>query len=118
MLRNFQISNGSPAPASLRRSPCGRSAARAYVERISGGKLGYVHIADMGDASLEQLYIDLDAENQGRQGVVIDLRNNNGGYVNGHALDVFTRRNYLMMTAAARPGWRPRCTAPRRGCAP
>ncbi len=75
---------------------------RAWVERVSGGKLGYVHIADMSDASLEQLYIDLDAENQGRQGVVIDLRNNNGGYVNGHALDVFTRRNYLMMTARDR----------------
>lgn len=75
---------------------------RAYVEKISGGRLGYVHIADMGDASLAQLYIDLDAENQGREGVVIDLRNNNGGYVNGHALDVFTRRNYLLMTARDR----------------
>jgi C-terminal processing protease CtpA/Prc len=30
--------------------------------------------------------------------VVIDIRNNNGGYMNGYALDVFTRRNYLMMT--------------------
>lgn len=71
---------------------------RAYVERVSGGKLGYVHIADMSDGSLAQLYIDLDAQNQGKQGVVIDVRNNNGGYVNGHALDVFSRRNYLMMT--------------------
>ena len=71
---------------------------RAYVENISGGKLGYVHIADMSDASLAQLYIDLDAQNQNRQGVVIDIRNNNGGYVNGYALDVFTRRNYLTMT--------------------
>eukprot|EP01041_Mallomonas_annulata_P019802 gene19802-39310_t len=26
---------------------------RAWVERVSGGKLGYVHIADMSDASLE-----------------------------------------------------------------
>lgn len=75
---------------------------RAYVERISGGKLGYVHIADMGDASLAQLYIDLDAQNQGREGVVIDVRNNNGGYINGYALDVFTRRNYLLMTARDR----------------
>lgn len=75
---------------------------RAYVERISGGKLGYVHIPDMGDGSLAQLFIDLDAANQGRQGVVIDIRNNNGGYVNGHALDIFTRRNYLMMTARDR----------------
>lgn len=71
---------------------------RAYVDKVSGGKLGYVHIADMSDASLNQLYIDLDAQNQGKQGVVVDVRNNNGGYVNGHVIDVFARRNYLMMT--------------------
>jgi len=71
---------------------------RAYVAKISGGKLGYVHIPDMGDESLQQLYLDLDAENQGKKGVVIDIRNNNGGYVNGYALDVFTRRNYMLMT--------------------
>jgi tricorn protease len=71
---------------------------RALVERLSGGKLGYVHIADMSSDSLEQLYLDLDAENQGRQGVVVDIRNNNGGFVNGYAIDVFARRNYLTMT--------------------
>jgi len=71
---------------------------RAYVDKISGGKLGYVHIPDMSDQSLAQLYVDLDAQNQGKDGVVIDIRNNNGGYINGYALDVFARRNYLMMT--------------------
>ncbi len=71
---------------------------RAEVDRLSGGRLGYVHIADMGDHSLKQLYIDLDAQNQSKQGVVIDVRNNNGGYVNGYALDVFSRKNYLLMT--------------------
>jgi tricorn protease len=71
---------------------------RALVDRASDGKIGYVHIADMGDASLQQLYIDLDAQNEAKQGVVVDVRNNNGGYINGYALDVFTRKNYLMMT--------------------
>jgi Tol biopolymer transport system component len=71
---------------------------RALVDRVSGGKVGYVHIADMSDASLQQLYIDLDAQNEAKQGVVVDVRNNNGGYINGYALDVFTRQNYLMMT--------------------
>ncbi|HYF22738.1 MAG TPA: S41 family peptidase [Caulobacteraceae bacterium] len=71
---------------------------RAYVNRISGGKLGYVHIPDMGDQSLAQLYVDLDAENQGKQGVVIDIRNNNGGYVHGRVLDVFSRKTILTMT--------------------
>jgi tricorn protease len=71
---------------------------RAYVEKVSGGKLGYVHIAAMGDADLAQLYLDLDAQNQAKQGVVVDVRNNNGGYVNGRVIDVFERKNYLMMT--------------------
>jgi tricorn protease len=71
---------------------------RAYVDKVSGGKLGYVHIAAMGDADLAQLYIDLDILNQGKKGVVVDVRNNNGGYVNGRVIDVFARKNYLLMT--------------------
>ena len=71
---------------------------RALVDRVSDGKIGYVHIPDMSDASLQQLYLDLDAQNEAKQGVVVDVRNNNGGYINGYALDVFTRQNYLMMT--------------------
>jgi C-terminal processing protease CtpA/Prc len=71
---------------------------RAYVERISGGKLGYVHLAAMGDHDLAQLYVDLDVQNETKEGVVVDVRNNNGGYVNGRVIDVFTRRNYLLMT--------------------
>jgi C-terminal processing protease CtpA/Prc len=71
---------------------------RAYVEKASGGRLGYVHLLDMSSDALNQLYIDLDAQNQGREGVVIDVRNNNGGFVNGYVLDVFTARNFLTMT--------------------
>ena len=71
---------------------------RAYVDKVSGGKLGYVHIAAMGDPDLAQLYLDLDVINQAKKGVVIDVRNNNGGYVNGRVIDVFARKNYLLMT--------------------
>jgi tricorn protease len=75
---------------------------RAYVERTSGGKLGYVHMADMSADSLERLYMDLDAGNHSKDGVVVDIRNNSGGFVNAYALDVFARRPYLTFVERGR----------------
>ena len=77
---------------------------REYVSKASNGRLGYVHMFDMGSGSLAQLYVDLDAENQGREGVVIDVRNNQGGFVNVYAIDVLARRGYLTMTLRGQNG--------------
>ncbi len=74
------------------------NANRAYVAKLSGGKLGYVHLPDMSMASLHRLYRELDADNMTREGVVIDVRNNYGGFVNAYALDVLARKAYLNMT--------------------
>jgi tricorn protease len=71
---------------------------RAYVAKVSNGRLGYVHMQDMSANALQQLYLDLDVENRGKDGVVIDIRNNNGGFVNPYAIDVFARRGYLQFT--------------------
>ncbi|MEO8592680.1 MAG: S41 family peptidase [Candidatus Solibacter sp.] len=76
---------------------------RAYVAKVSGGRLGYVHIRDMSEEALAQLYLDLDTENQAREGVVVDVRNNNGGFVNGYALDVLARQSYLKMSGRDEP---------------
>lgn len=71
---------------------------RAYVAKVSGGRLGYVHMADMSANALTKLYLDLDVENRSREGVVVDIRNNNGGFVNPYAIDVFKRHGYLNFT--------------------
>ncbi|HKR13460.1 MAG TPA: S41 family peptidase [Pyrinomonadaceae bacterium] len=71
---------------------------REYVARASNGRLGYAHMFDMSSASLAQLYVDLDAENYAKDGVVIDVRNNSGGFVNVYAIDVLARRGYLTMS--------------------
>ncbi|QMW02548.1 S41 family peptidase [Spirosoma foliorum] len=76
---------------------------REYVNKASEGRLGYVHLFDMSAESLAQLNIDLDADNHAREGVVVDVRNNNGGFVNAYALDVFTRKGYMTMTPRGLP---------------
>jgi C-terminal processing protease CtpA/Prc len=58
---------------------------------------------DMSEGALNQLYLDLDSENQSRDAVVVDVRNNNGGFVNMFALDVFSRQNYLTMIPRNQP---------------
>ncbi len=71
---------------------------REYVEKASNGRLGYVHMFDMSADALTQLTLDLDVQNHGREGVIVDIRNNNGGFVNPYAIDVFARRGYMTMT--------------------
>ena len=81
---------------------------RAYVERTSAGRLGYVHLFDMSQAALDQLLLDLDTDNHAREGVVVDIRNNNGGFVNAYVIDILTRHGYMSMTYRGFP------TAPAR----
>jgi Tol biopolymer transport system component/C-terminal processing protease CtpA/Prc len=76
---------------------------REYVAKASGGRLGYVHMFDMSANALAQLHVDLDADNHAKQGVVVDVRNNNGGFVNVYAIDVFARRGYMNMMPRGYP---------------
>ena len=76
---------------------------REYVRKESNGRLGYVHMLDMSAQSLNQLMLDLDADNVARDGVVVDVRNNNGGFVNVYAIDVFARRGYFNMLPRGYP---------------
>ncbi len=71
---------------------------RSYVDKQSGGKLGYVHLINMVDSAWSQFLLDLDADNQSKEGVVIDVRNNFGGYVDSYVLDVLNRRSHFRVT--------------------
>ncbi|HWQ14939.1 MAG TPA: S41 family peptidase [Roseiflexaceae bacterium] len=67
----------------------------AYVHRVSGGRLGYVHIREMDYESYQQFLADLDSEIHSKEGVVVDTRFNGGGHTATFILDVLARRSVL-----------------------
>lgn len=53
---------------------------RELVEKLSGGRLGYLHIRSMNDPSVRDFERDLYAAGHGKDGLIIDVRDNGGGY--------------------------------------
>lgn len=52
---------------------------RAEVERLSGGRLGYLHIRGMSEPSVRVFERDLFAAAEGKEALIIDVRDNGGG---------------------------------------
>lgn len=59
---------------------------RAAVEKASDGKLGYLHIRGMNWPSFEKFEAELYKVAAGRDGLIIDVRNNGGGFTADHLL--------------------------------
>ena len=57
-----------------------RLEAARLVDEWSDGKLGYIHIEGMGQASLDIFERDLYAAAAGKDGLLVDVRNNGGGW--------------------------------------
>lgn len=67
---------------------------RAMVERMSGGRLGYVHIQGMNEPSLEEFERDLRAAAWGRQGLLIDVRGNGGGWTTDYLMAILNVKRH------------------------
>ncbi|MDE5940553.1 MAG: peptidase S41, partial [Muribaculaceae bacterium] len=67
----------------------------ADVEKWSGGRLGYVHVASMSDGSFRPMYADLLGKYANCDGVVIDIRWNGGGRMHEDIEVLFTGQKYL-----------------------
>lgn len=67
---------------------------RAIAERLSQGRLGYIHIQGMNAPSLEEFQRELFAAAQGREGLLIDVRNNGGGWTTDYLLAILTVRRH------------------------
>ena len=64
----------------------------ALVEEWSGGRLGYAHIRGMNQPSLDEFERDIFAAADGREGLLIDVRDNGGGWTTDRLLaSIMTR---------------------------
>ncbi|QDU84684.1 hypothetical protein Pla163_17960 [Planctomycetes bacterium Pla163] len=67
---------------------------RAMVEERSGGRLGYLHIRGMSMPSVRDFERDLYAAAAGKEGLVIDVRDNGGGSTTDILLASLTAPNH------------------------
>ena len=65
------------------------------VKQLSGGRLGYVHIRSMGDASYRDVYSQILGKYNLCDGVVIDTRFNGGGRLHEDIEILFSGEKYL-----------------------
>lgn len=66
------------------------------VEELSGGRLGYLHIQGMNQPSFLKFERQLYAVGAGKEGLVIDVRENGGGSTADHLLTALTQPVHAM----------------------
>ncbi|MBR4722861.1 MAG: PD40 domain-containing protein [Muribaculaceae bacterium] len=67
----------------------------ADVDRWSKGRLGYVYISSMNDASYREIYADILGKYNDREGIVIDTRWNGGGRLHEDLEILFSGKKYF-----------------------
>ena len=65
------------------------------VEKLSGGRLGYIHIQSMGDPSFRNIYSDILGKYNQKEGIVIDTRFNGGGRLHEDIEVLFSGEKYF-----------------------
>ena len=69
-------------------------AKRKLVDEYSNGRLGYLHIRGMNMRSFERFERELMASGHGKEGIVIDVRFNGGGWTTDYLLAVLSVRQH------------------------
>ena len=77
---------------------------RSLTEKYSSGRLGYLHIQGMNWTSFERFERELMAAGNGKEGIVIDVRYNGGGWTTDYLMAVLTvkQHGYTVPRGAAK----------------
>lgn len=66
------------------------------VAKLSGGKLGYLHIPGMDEKGLEAFVRALYTENFDKDAVIVDVRYNGGGFTHDQVLNYLTGKEHTL----------------------
>jgi C-terminal processing protease CtpA/Prc len=78
-------------------------AEREQVEKISGGRVGYVHVRGMDDASYRVVYSDLLGRHSAKEAIVVDTRFNGGGNLHDELATLLSGKRYLEFLPRGQP---------------
>jgi tricorn protease len=70
---------------------------RKKVETLSNGKVGYVHVQGMNDASYRTVFEDVLGKEAGREALIVDTRFNGGGNLHDDLATFLGGKKYLQM---------------------
>jgi C-terminal processing protease CtpA/Prc/Tol biopolymer transport system component len=68
---------------------------RQEVDKLSGGRIGYVHVRAMNDASMRTVVEESLGLNIGKEAIVVDTRFNGGGNIHEQLSDFLSGRKYF-----------------------
>jgi len=68
---------------------------REAVEKLSGGRLGYIHVRSMDDESMRVAFEEALGRYLGADAIIVDTRFNGGGNIHEELSDFFTGHKYF-----------------------
>src|SRR5690606_38703817 len=68
---------------------------RKRVDSLSGNRIAYSHMKNMGSGELERFLLDMVAYENRKEAIILDLRYNTGGNVHDEVLRFLSQRPYL-----------------------
>jgi C-terminal processing protease CtpA/Prc len=81
---------------------------RALVDKLSGGRIGYVHVRGMDDKSYRHTYSELLGRDSGKEAVIVDTRFNGGGNLHDELATLLSGKRYLQFVPRGQElGWEP-----------
>jgi C-terminal processing protease CtpA/Prc len=68
---------------------------RDEVDKLSNGRIGYIHVRSMNDASMRTVFEEALGRNIGKEALIIDTRFNGGGNIHEQLSDFLSGKKYI-----------------------